>query len=100
MNIQEILADLGIKDHNPGVMIGAKSFGSGANIESHSPVDGKRIASLSSATADDYEQVMTAASEAFVEWRKMDSSIAWRGGSPIWRRLACQKRKLRGFGLL
>ena len=75
MNIQEILADLGIKDHNPGVMIGAKSFGSGANIESHSPVDGKRIASLSSASADDYEQVMTAASEAFVEWRKWTAPL-------------------------
>ena len=75
MNIQEILADLGIKDHNPGVMIGAKSFGSGANIESHSPVDGKRIASLSSATADDYEQVMTAASEAFVAWRKWTAPL-------------------------
>ena len=70
MNIQNILADLGIQDHNPGVMIGADAFGSGASIESHSPVDGKRIASLSTATADDYERVMNAASEAFVEWRK------------------------------
>ena len=70
MNIQHILADLGIQDHNPGVMIGAEAFGSGANIESHSPVDGKRIASLSTATSDDYERVMDAATEAFVEWRK------------------------------
>ena len=70
MNIQNILADLGIQDHNPGVMIGAEAFGSGGSIESHSPVDGKRIASLSTATADDYERVMNAASEAFVEWRK------------------------------
>ena len=69
MNIQNILADLGIQDHNPGVMIGAEAFGSGASIESHSPVDGKRIASLSTATADDYERVMDAATEAFVEWR-------------------------------
>ena len=70
MNIQHILADLGIQDHNPGVMIGAETFGSGSSIDSHSPVDGKRIASVSTATADDYERVMTAASEAFVEWRK------------------------------
>ena len=70
MNIQNILADLGIQDHNPGVMIGAEAFGSGASIESHSPVDGKRIASLSTATAEDYERVMNAASDAFVEWRK------------------------------
>ena len=70
MNIQHILADLGIQDHNPGVMIGADAFGSGASIDSHSPVDGQRIASVSTATADDYERVMTAASDAFVEWRK------------------------------
>jgi delta 1-pyrroline-5-carboxylate dehydrogenase len=70
MNIQNILADLGIQDQNHGVMIGAKTFGSGATIDSHSPVDGKRIASLSSASNDDYERVMAAATDAFVEWRK------------------------------
>ena len=70
MNIQKILADLGIQDHNPGVMIGAEAFGSGSNIDSNSPVDGKRIASLSTATPNDYERVMTAASAAFIEWRK------------------------------
>ncbi len=69
MNISNILADLGIHDHNPGVMIGADAFGSGSAIDSHSPVDGRRIASLSTATADDYQRVMTAATEAFVEWR-------------------------------
>jgi len=70
MNIQAILADLGIKDTNPGVMIGAQELGSGPNIDSHSPVDGQRIASVSSATEADYQQVMDAASSAFVEWRK------------------------------
>ncbi len=69
MNISNILADLGIHDHNPCVMIGADAFGSGAAIDSRSPVDGRRIASLSTATADDYQRVMTAATEAFVEWR-------------------------------
>ena len=70
MNIQNILADLGIQDQNHGVMIGAETFGSGASIDSRSPVDGKRIASLSTASNDDYERVMTAATGAFVEWRK------------------------------
>ena len=70
MNIQNILADLGIQDQNHGVMIGADTFGSGASIDSHSPVDGKRIASLSTASHDDYERVMAAATDAFVEWRK------------------------------
>ena len=70
MNIPNILADLGIQDQNHGVMIGANAFGSGASIDSHSPVNGKRIASLSTASNDDYERVMAAATDAFVEWRK------------------------------
>ncbi len=70
MNIQTILADLGIQDSNAGVMIGARTLGAGPSIDSLSPVDGKRIASVTSATADDYAQVMDAATAAFVEWRK------------------------------
>ena len=70
MNIQAILADLGIQDSNAGVMIGARTLGAGPSIDSLSPVDGKRIASVTSATADDYSQVMDAATAAFVEWRK------------------------------
>ena len=70
MNIQAILADLGIQDSNAGVMIGARTLGAGPSIDSLSPVDGKRIASVTSATADDYAQVMDAATTAFVEWRK------------------------------
>ena len=70
MNIQAILADLGIQDSNAGVMIGARTLGAGPSIDSHSPVDGKRIASVTSATDDDYAQVMDAAAAAFVEWRK------------------------------
>ena len=70
MNIQAILADLGIQDSNAGVMIGARTRGAGPSIDSLSPVDGKRIASVTSATDDDYAQVMDAATAAFVEWRK------------------------------
>ena len=61
MNIQHILADLGIQDQNPGVMIGAEALAQGKALTA-SPVDGSRIASLSTATADDYERVMAAAS--------------------------------------
>ena len=50
-------------------MIGNESFGSGPTITSYSPVDGKIIATLSSATADDYERAVQASHEAFLEWR-------------------------------
>jgi aldehyde dehydrogenase (NAD+) len=69
MDIQNILRELNIQSTNPGVMIGTEAFGSGPIIESISPVDGKVIASLTSATEEEYERVIAAAQAAFVEWR-------------------------------
>jgi aldehyde dehydrogenase (NAD+) len=69
MDVKHILATLNIQDINPGVMIGKEAFGSGPIIESYSPVDGKKIASLTSATDDDYERAISAASEAYLTWR-------------------------------
>ena len=71
MDIQNILRELNIQPVNPGVMIGTEAFGSGPAIESISPVDGKIIASLTSATEEDYERVIAAAQAAFVEWRSI-----------------------------
>lgn len=71
MDIQSILSRLQIQSHNPGVMIGKESFGSGPTITSYSPVDGKVIATLSSATADDYERAVQASHEAFLQWRSV-----------------------------
>jgi len=70
MDIKQILADLGIKDTNAGVMIGGRTLGSGPNIDSVSPTNGVKIASVSTATETDYSEVMDATSKAFVEWRK------------------------------
>ena len=70
MDIKQILADLGIKETNAGVMIGGRGLGSGPNIDSVSPTNGAKIASVSTATETDYAEVMDATSKAFVEWRK------------------------------
>ena len=70
MDVKNILIDLGIAENNSGVMIGGRVLGSGPSFESYSPTDGKLIGSISSATKEDYEEVVVAASEAFVEWRK------------------------------
>lgn len=43
----------------------------GATIDSISPVDGKLIASVQSATAADYNALIEKAQSAFVEWRKI-----------------------------
>ena len=69
MDIKSILSDLGIAEKNNGVMIGGRSFGSGAHVNSYSPTDSKLIGSVSTATKEDYEEVVSAASSAFVEWR-------------------------------
>lgn len=70
MDIKQILSDLGVKDTNAGVMIGGRTLGSGPSMDSLSPTDGKKIASLSTATASDYEEVMEASAKAFIEWGK------------------------------
>ena len=70
MDIKQILADLGIKETNAGVMIGGRGLGSGPNIDSISPTNGAKIASVSTATETDYTEVMDATNKAFVEWRK------------------------------
>lgn len=67
----DFLKELGIKEMNSGVSTGSKWLkGGGAVIESFSPVDGKKIASTSSATAADYEAVTAKAQEAYKVWRK------------------------------
>ena len=70
MDIKQVLSDLGVKDTNAGVMIGGRTLGSGPSMDSLSPTDGKNIASLSTATASDYEEVMEASVKAFIEWGK------------------------------
>jgi aldehyde dehydrogenase (NAD+) len=69
MDIKNILQSLKIQDHNHGVMIGTESFGSGPTIDSISPVDGKKIASLSSATPEEYDRAVVAAQKAYHEWK-------------------------------
>ncbi len=68
--IQEILNQFGIKEINSGASTGSKWFKTrGENIDSFSPVDGKLIASVSSASEADYEAVVLKAQEAFKVWR-------------------------------
>jgi aldehyde dehydrogenase (NAD+) len=68
--IQEILETLGIESINNGASTGGKWFKTrGEQIDSYSPVDGKLIASVNSASEADYEAVILKAQEAFAEWR-------------------------------
>lgn len=68
--IKEVLNTLGIKELNSGASTGLKFIPTkGKKIDSYSPVDGNLIGSVNAATAEDYQQVMKTAEEAFKSWR-------------------------------
>lgn len=70
--MKQVLKQLGINATNNGVSTGTKWIKSkGETIVSYSPVDGKKIAEVASATEKEYQQVITAAQHAFVVWRNM-----------------------------
>jgi aldehyde dehydrogenase (NAD+) len=72
MKMEKVLDKLGIKKVNEGSSTGSKWIkSSGARIDSYSPVDGKLIASVNVTTRENYDQVVTAAGEAFHQWRML-----------------------------
>lgn len=67
----DFLKDLKISEINKGVSTGSKWYASsGEKIKSHSPVDGKAIASVSFCDKRSYEMVVDTANTAFLEWRQ------------------------------
>lgn len=66
----EFLQQLGIEPQNAGVSTGAVWISSkGAEIESFSPVDGKKIATVRTADKESYDQLIVRAQAAFLQWR-------------------------------
>ena len=66
--MQSVLANLAIRDENPGVFSG-EWRGGGSKIDKISPIDGRRLASVLTASDADYESTITRAQEAFSTWR-------------------------------
>jgi aldehyde dehydrogenase (NAD+) len=66
--MQSALEKLGIADDNAGVFCGDWR-GGGAKIDKISPIDGRRLASVRTASDKDYDQTIARAQEAFVKWR-------------------------------
>jgi aldehyde dehydrogenase (NAD+) len=69
--MEKTLKALGLKEINEGCSTGSKWFSSGELMESISPVDGKLIAKVKTATKEDFEKVLTSAKEAFIFWREI-----------------------------
>jgi aldehyde dehydrogenase (NAD+) len=65
-----ILKKLGLQADNAGLFDGQWS-GSGPALKSVSPIDGKVLASVRTATAADYERAMPRAAAAFAAWQSV-----------------------------
>ncbi len=69
---KDFLRKLGLKAKNPGTWTGLNALkGSARSLNSFSPVDGALIGSVTITTAEQYEQVVAAAQEAFRHWREV-----------------------------
>ncbi|HOX58570.1 MAG TPA: aldehyde dehydrogenase family protein [Candidatus Paceibacterota bacterium] len=62
------LQRLGLKAENPGVFCD-EWLGSGKALKCISPIDGRALATVRTATAQDYERAILRAQEAFCEWQ-------------------------------
>ena len=72
-DISTVLKNLNILDINPAYSTGNEwaTIKESKALDSYSPVDGKRIASVQTANDEDYNTVIDKASEAFRFWRTM-----------------------------
>jgi aldehyde dehydrogenase (NAD+) len=70
MKMDKVLNDLGIKKVNEGAATGTKWLKAGGEkIDAYSPVDGKLIASVTTADRKAYDKVIGQAQYAFAAWR-------------------------------
>src|SRR3984893_4196845 len=66
--MQSVLEKLGLTEDNAGVFDG-EWRGGGAKIDKISPVNGQKLASVRTASGDDYDKAISRAHEAFLKWR-------------------------------
>lgn len=73
LNVQEVLAELGISAQNPCLMTGQESqhAAEGAYQTIHSPIDGQVLGHVQFATEAEYEAALQKAEAAFNIWRKV-----------------------------
>jgi aldehyde dehydrogenase (NAD+) len=72
--MEKVLNKLGITDVNPGVFCG-EWRAKGAKIDKISPIDGRRLASVLSASDEDYELTVGRAQQAFLKWRQVPGPV-------------------------
>ena len=88
--MQSVFEKLALSEENHGVFAG-EWRGGGAKIEKISPIDGRRLASIRTASDEDYQTAIARAQEAFEKWRKTPGPV--RGDTV--RRLGNALRELK-----
>jgi aldehyde dehydrogenase (NAD+) len=88
--MQSVFQKLALSEENPGVFNGQWS-GGGAKIDKISPIDGAKLASVRTASEEDYKITVARAQEAFEKWRKTPGPV--RGDTV--RRLGNALRELK-----
>src|SRR3984893_16294350 len=74
--MQSVLEKLAIGEENSGVFDGKWSGSSrSAKIDKISPIDGKKLASIRTASDEDYQTTIARAQEAFEKWRKTPGPV-------------------------
>src|SRR5262245_49814958 len=66
----DALRQLGLENVNPGAFCG-EWLGSGKALESVSPIDGRVLAAVRTATTEEYERCVRRAQEAFQVWQTL-----------------------------
>lgn len=74
MSTRDILAKLGIEGVNPGGFSG-EWVGGGEMLDSYSPIDGSRLASVRQVTPAEYDRIAARAQEAFLTWRTVPAPV-------------------------
>ena len=75
--MKDLLNRLGLSDINPGTWTGGTALetADAGVIDSVNPATNERIAAVRNTSADEYEQVMKAARESFLEWRRLPAPV-------------------------
>src|SRR5260370_21366223 len=84
--MQSVFEKLALREENPGVFAG-EWRGGGAKIDKISPIDGDRLASIRTASDEDYQTAISRAQGAFEKWRKTPRPVPGdtvpRFGNPL-----------------
>ncbi len=71
MNKSDVFEALGLSEENSGVYAGEWLDGTGSRVEVTNPTTGETLATVTMASADDYEQVAANSVETFEGWRRL-----------------------------